>query len=506
MSAPAYKINDRRSSTGYTGAGGRDVLIESARQVPERRLIQPADKDFHRNISSLGRRTLTTLGRWLFWNVPVVRGMVLEQADLAVGTFLPQFYGENKDWGNKAEEWLFDWHKIFDIAGPPFDYDFWLQSLILLPIVDGDFGTLLTSTDSGYPMIQIIPGHRIGGRFHADDTVKGGPYDGAKIIDGVIVNDYGRALAYRVCGDGYDPNNFQDISARDMMLHFTPLFPGQLRGISGLASSVFNFQDAQEWDRLEMLAQKIFASQTITEYNESGDVDEAKAAVSRAATYNTDDKKTSMTEESMEGGGMIRYFKANSGSKIDAFHYDRPGTATQDFQNRKIRDAFRGTQWDAFFSLDPQQVGGAPMRIIVAKINSVLKKLRKVAGKACARADGYGLSKSELPFDVDWYKWEYQGPGDITADAMYDSQVGLQETAQGFSSRKIQAAKRGEYWEELDAQREAEADSDLARARRLADKYKITIQEALVVLRPPTPNQQLPQPTNQHQETPPPKA
>jgi hypothetical protein len=496
MSAPAYRINDRRSSSGYIG---NNRLIEAAAPTADRKWIPRNDRDFHRNITTLGRKNLTDLGRWLFWNVPAVRGMAMEQADLAVGTFIPQFFGANKAWGSLAEDWLFNWHKIGDIAGPPFDYDFLLQSLVMLPFIDGDFGLLLTGTAGtgegagpvDYPMWQIIPGHRIGRWSAVEETVQGGPYDGYRVIDGVIVNEYGRAMAYRVFGESLDPNEFTDISANDMALVFVPLWPGQLRGLSGVATSAFNFQDAAEWDRFEMLAHKVFSSQTIVETNETGDTDAAKALIKTPKTFDDDGNKLTLDEQTF-GGGTVRYFKAGTGSKLESFMYDRPSTATQEFQERKVRDAFKGTEWDAFFSLDPQSVGGAPMRVIVEKINRTLQKLRRRAAKVCARLDGYAISKAikngELTFDADWWKFEHQGPGDITADAMYDSQVGLQETAQGFSTRKIQAAKRGEYWEELDAQREAEADSDLERAGRLAKKHGITIQDAMTVLRPPTPN------------------
>jgi hypothetical protein len=146
--------------------------------------------------------------------------------------------------------------------------------------------------------------------------------------------------------------------------------------------------------------------------------------------------------------------------------------------------------------LDPQKVGGAPMRVIVEKINAVLDKRRRLSKKCCLRTDGFALSKfmklGILPWDDDWYMWDYQGPAEITADKKYDSDVALQEVAQGVSTRKLECARRGLDDQEVDDQREAEADSDLTRAARLAQKHKISIMEAMVVLRPPTPNQQLP--------------
>ena len=189
-------------------------------------------------------------------------------------------------------------------------------------------------------------------------------------------------------------------------------------------------------------------------------------------------------------GGTIQYLKAKSGAKIEAFGYDRPGTGSREFLKTTLRDAFRGTEWDMFFSLDPQSVGGAPMRVIVEKINSVLAKRRRLVRKCCLRVDGFALAKfmklGLLPWDDDWFMWDYQGPGDVTADKKYDSDVDIQEIGHGIGTRKASCARRGLYLETVDDQREAEADSDLTRAGRLAAKHGVTIQEALAVLRPPS--------------------
>ena len=246
-----------------------------------------------------------------------------------------------------------------------------------------------------------------------------------------------------------------------------------------------------------MLAQKAFSTRTIVETNETGEADTAKAIIQQAATFDSDtNNKTALDIQKLDGG-TINYLKAGTGSKLEAFHYDRPGGGTQSFMANKLRDAFKGTEWDVFFSLDPQSVGGAPMRVIVEKINAVLDKRRKMVRKACQRVDGYAISRfiklGILPPSPEWYKWDYQGPGEITADKKYDSDVDLQEISQGITTRKLTCARRGLYLEDVDAQREREADSDLERAGRLAAKHGITIQEALVVLRPPSVSAQMPQ-------------
>lgn len=515
MASKPFRINDRRSSSGY-----RNDLIESATQTTDRKNVPMLDYDVHRTITSYGRRVLMSLGRHMFWRFPALQGSILEQANLAVGTFLPQYTGRNKAWGEQAEAALKEWHKIMDVAGYPYDYDSFVQGKVINPIVDGEDFTLLTETADGYPMVQSIPAHRVGNRNFVNSTAQvrfsgnemlidgvvvdaNRPYlaDGnisfeAAIVDGVIVDSYGRALAYRVYSDSVSDQSYQDISARNLFPAFCPMVAGQVRGFSLLASSLFDWQDLQEWGRFEMLAQKVFSSQTIIETNESGEADTAKNIIQQAAINNDDGTKASLDVEKLDGG-TVRYFKANSGSKLESFNYDRPGASSQNFIKNKLRDAFKGTEWDVFFSLDPQAVGGAPMRVIVEKINAVLEKRRKLVKKSCLRVDGYAIAKlmklGVLPWDDDWYMWDYQGPGDVTADKKYDSDVALQEMSQGISTRKLECARRGLYMEDVDAQREREADSDLERAQRLAVKYKITIQEALVILRPPSPSAQMPQ-------------
>ena len=124
--------------------GGHDMMVKASRQTYDRQFIPNLSNDHHRNVSPHGRRTLLTIGRWLFWNFPALRGAILEQANLAVGSFIPQYAGSNKAWGAKAEAWLTEWHRIMDVAGWPYDYNSYLQNLIVAPLVDCDTATLLT--------------------------------------------------------------------------------------------------------------------------------------------------------------------------------------------------------------------------------------------------------------------------------------------------------------------------------------------------------------------------
>ena len=62
---------------------------------------------------------------------------------------------------------------------------------------------------------------------------------------------------------------------------------GQLLLDSAASAAEDQFQDAIEWDRFEMIAQKVFAGETIIETNETGDTDAAKALINRDATFDS---------------------------------------------------------------------------------------------------------------------------------------------------------------------------------------------------------------------------
>lgn len=480
------KLTDHKLQRGYAGG---DLLIQAARQTPDRRRILPMDKDIHRNVSSYGRRTLMSLGRWMFWNIPEVRGAVLEQANLAVSTFIPQYVGRNRAWGTQAEQWLKEWHKIMDVSGWPFDFESYVKFLVVKPIVDGDMGTLLTETESGYPMIQTIAAHRIDSTTY--DIVDEGEFKGMRIIDGAIVDEYQRTVALRLKTQDVPGNSSDhvDVPARDIFLSYDPDDINQVRGYSALASAAFNLQDRDESRKFELTAQKAFASKTIIETNEEGEANPASSLIRSAATFNDDMTKASFDSERLDGG-TITYFKAKSGSSLEAFAWDRPSANAQEFQERTLRDAFRGSEWDVLFSIDPKNVGGAPMRVIVEKINAVLAKRRRLVEKACRRVDGYAIAKAIklglLPKDVDWWKWEYQGPGDISADRKYDSEIDIEEISQGLGTQKNAIARRGGFYEDVRIQRKQEASDFLNDCAELANQHGITLQEAINILRPPS--------------------
>jgi capsid protein len=470
-STPSHRTVERRPRFGgtpsyYPSASGNNTLIHGATQNGQRTTVPFLDKDTHRTVSNFGRRTLMSLGRWLFWNFPAISGAILEQAMFASENFQPQFWGKDKDWGNEAEAWLLEWEKICDVSGWPYDMQSYRELLVLSDIREGDMATLLTETDAGYPQIQVWPAHRIG--TCANETeVSGGPLDGLRIIDGVIVNDYRRPVAYRLADE--NGSAIEDVPASNMFLSFLPKTSDQVRGYSGLASAVFDCQDLKESKYWELIAQKAAAAVALLETNPTGDVDASRAVIRTKATHTTGTGDKATLDQQELNGGLYRYFKSGTNSDLKAFAYDRPGSNTITYQDHILRDAFQGIEWNMFFSNDPSRVGGASMRIIVEKINRVVRKRQRMIVQSLRRIHGYAIAKAIklglLPMSDEWWKWEYQLPAQVTADKRYDSDVDLQEYESRFTTLRNVCGRRGEYWEDIQ-------DQWLIEQKRLQDRAK----------------------------------
>jgi len=431
-------------------------LVTTATQNNDRRQVPMLDRDVYRNISSYGRRVLQSLGRYLTLNVPQVRGAVLEQATLATAGIMSQFYGSNQNFKNIAEDWIIEHNRICDVRGRPFTIQTLYRNLALALWRDGEMGVLFTEGAGGYPMLQVIPSHRIGSP-EGTIIIEDGPFKGSKLRDGVILNDYGRAMGYRILlGDTPDYANYLDVSANDMDLCFIPEFPEQLRGFSPVGLGAFDWQDIADARRFELMAQKILSAIALIEVNEDGEP--APGADLGPIIIPGADETTTATPSSLVSevfdGGLVRYLRARSGADLKTLESNRPSLNRREFEDQVVRADMHGLGWSMDYSLDPSKVGGAPMRVIVDKINRMVGAVREFGIEPLARRiDGWRVAKAIklglIPTDPEWFKWEHQFAADITADKKYDSDVDVQEMRAGLQCPQDAIGRRGGYWEDV---------------------------------------------------------
>jgi hypothetical protein len=125
----------------------------------------------------------------------------------------------------------------------------------------------------------------------------------------------------------------------------------------------------------------------------------------------------------------------------------------REFEANIVRSALYSLGWSMDFALTPGQVGGASMRVVVEQVNNTLEEIRSILVRpACARFDGYRVSSAIklglLKDSPEWFKWDYQGPAEITADQGYQSDVSIAELRANLTTPQREAARRGQYWQD----------------------------------------------------------
>lgn len=490
MATQPYKFIDRRgANSGWSHFASRVIGFADAAKVSvQREQFLRADKDSIALVASEDRKQLMTVGRYLYERDMTVKPVLNQMAGLASSIVTPQYDGDDLEWGTAAESWLYENDRWIDVRGWPYtmsDQDF----LILLHIIrDGDVGELLTEDEFGNPKTQLIPAHRIGTRTDLGargQKVQGGQFDGATIIDGVIVGDSMQAIGYRVLGDTLDQD--RDFSTNDMRLHFKPYWSDQVRGRSWIGASAIGIQDVHESRRLELIAQKKLAGTDIIEHNETGGPSMMDAVILTPGTESTStaDATAPVYSRAIEGG-ETRYFRAGSNSKLEVLTGDRPTVNQREFSADIVRNAIHAIGWSVDYSLDPTKAGGAQMRIVIENCNRTLDMLRGITTKRRKWVDAWRIAKAVkngwLPENRDWWKWEYQFAARLTADKKYDSEVDINEMTSGVGTQQDACARRGSWWQDINKQKEREVRDKMTRAKSIADDFGITIQEAMVHL------------------------
>jgi hypothetical protein len=453
MALSPYKINDRRSA--YVGAS--NLLYDAGAQKSVRRQMPRTDRDTRKNLSQLGWREIMSAARWICANFGPVDGAIRQMANYAVGrAYNVQYIGRNKAWGAKMEEALYQHDKICDVRGDNFDFRTSLKLDLRTLIRDGDCASLLVEGDGGYPFYQSIPSHRIGSRSYVALTVDGGPYAGMMVTNGVIQNDYGRAIAYQVFRDDYISTEREDISSKDMVFTYSPVYQDQSRGISWLAQAINDVADIFDIRSFLKLGIKSESALALLEFNEKGaPMDTGSSIISGGPT---DDAPTTPFYEKLEGGA-IRYFRANSGSKIEVPSVNRPGENAQKFAFEILRGSFEALGWPIEF-YNPEMLGGANIRLRVAQAKRTIEDLQLLADKIAIRKHTYAIAKlikiGALDPDPDWWRIEHQCPRDITVDNGRDVKADIDMYLKGAITLKELCERGGDYWEDIQDQKIAE--------------------------------------------------
>lgn len=416
------------NSSGNQGFSG--ATLRNDRSVPPQRIWRD---DFEKLVPDVDRQFIVSGSRKLFQNFGPWSTPMVQKADNAIGrAWGPKFCGSDKVWGAEVVDWLANqWYGNCDVRGRSWDFKtlLWVDSVAVDR--DGDFLIYLTEGEGGYPLTQRISCNRIGqriGQSYAGNSAMGmsafslvqdGLYKGARISHGVIRNNLNRPIAYRILGDTQADD--KDIPANDCIHVFDPQWHDQVRGIpSGQAAIKMIYGSLTATER-EQLNQNMRSSYAFVEYNDTGGPDLLDPSVT-AGKDATGNDLAKPTYESL-AGGMIKYFRSNSGGKIESIANDMPGNMWSDFQDRVIRTHAAAINWPYELYWKSGEVNAALVRNIQERARMSVEDRQDTIKSPALFQIRYAIAKAiksgilPKPKDTsDWWKFDFNMPRKFSID------------------------------------------------------------------------------------------
>lgn len=227
-------------------AGGR--RWEGARQVPSANSAIAA-----------GAGTVRQRAVHAYLNNPVIRSAVHTYAANAVGTGIwPKSRHPVETERRRLNDAFTDVAAVIDVAGR---HDLaGVQRLVTIGVmVHGEAFIRLRVSEAGELRVQMLAADQVDPSLHRDLP------GGGRIRSGIEFNADGRPVAYHVLptapGDVLAPMGWSQVRvpASEIIHVFEAMEPGQVRGLSWLASILLKAKDVDEYEDAQLVRQKVAA-------------------------------------------------------------------------------------------------------------------------------------------------------------------------------------------------------------------------------------------------------
>jgi lambda family phage portal protein len=436
---------------------------DAARPSIQRRFPYNATAvDSHIDVSGADRERLMKLSRWVYNNMPFVRGLVNEKARYVTGSGIrPQARSGDEAWDAAAEAFFEQWSRVADIQGR---YT-WREMQRIASVAidrDGEVFFRTTAQATGYPALQLILAHRIGDARSSiyepsNPTAREG---GQNIIDGVVVNPQLRPIFYRhLIGDGIDPSQrFEDIPAQQL-IHVGEASQGdELRYVTPLAPSINHLRDVSDAISFEKMAIKIssYVALAIKSSNPQG----ADFFGESTASVNSQDNSEVTVESLGNAGGAIP--RLGMGEDLVAWNSNRPSQNFREFCDMLLREVCLniGIPWE--FAARPADAGGAALRAVLVRAQRTFEQrqallIDRLCSRVWAHVITLGMQRGLIPQNDNWWRVEWQRPAAASVDYGREAQANLNDVRAGLRTYSEDYSERGLEWKDAIRQRAMEA-------------------------------------------------
>lgn len=368
--------------------------------------------------------------RWLATASDIVGGALRQKIDyVSASHYATHYAGPDRAWGEQAEAACQQLDALCCTRGERYDWKTIWGLTIQHRATDGGLFLNLTESDTGWPLVQPIEAHRVACRDdhptvqpksarswkRADDgrlTRIYTPYTGLRILSGIIYDDSGREVAYRVLGQADDGSDDVDVSAQDMIHIARPNWFSEGRPLPEIAVSSLALQDIH-LARQAQLTKHLHSARLIgVQKNASG----APPAIERlrdpVATRTPHGKDTTIVEE-----GQFTFIK----HKDELLPWDSktPGGEWMAYDDKIVAGALHGLGW-RIEMLDPSGLKGANTRGFADQINTAMMECFHSIERPLLRTRRWQLSKliqrGDLRRTEHWWQWAATPPPEFSPD------------------------------------------------------------------------------------------
>ena len=411
-----------------------------------------APVDAKQELTSGVRTELVRKSRYLHKNSGFVRELVANMAIYSTGDGIRvQAQTVDPDWNREAEAYFSLWAARCEVSRR-FSFEE-CQSLICRGIdIDGEYFVHKTRNTAGEPRLQLIESHRIGDAIGTQETV-----------DGIGLDSFGAPIFYRVLEDG---GSHRDLPARSILHVLEPEWAGGVRGHPTLQHSINHVLDEMELLALEKHAVKDNADVARILKTGRGELDDNGDFVV-GGTGTASEPSDAVSLQKIVGGKLVALKPDES---LDSFQSNRPSPTFTGFLEHLRRDSALG-MIPFEFAADSSKVGGAGVRLIVAKADRrfsfrqmILE--RRLIRPVWAYVIGDAIDRGRLNPVKGWWKISSVPPRRITVDAGREAQQNRADVEMGLKTLSDHFQELGaDFGEEIE-RRAADAKLILETAER----------------------------------------
>lgn len=418
-------------STARTIWGGGSIYPAVSRDTDRER---PRHPDMARDFADLlpqprFRQSISDC-RWLAISSDIVGGALRQKTDyLSASRFATHYAGPDRAWGERAEEACTQLDALCCTRGDRYDWKRLWGLTVPHRATDGAVFLNLTETETGWPLVQPIEAQRIGCRddhptvqpksARAYSRAASGkltriytPYAGLPILSGIIYDEGGREVAYRVLGAADDGSEDVDVSAQDMIHLARPGWYSEGRPLPGLAISSVALQDIH-LARQAQLTKHLHSARLIALRKNATGTPAQQRLGDPLATRTPTGAERDVVDE-----GQYTYIKHRD--EMQPWDTKTPGGEWMAYDDRIVASALHAIGW-RLEMVDPKLAGtGANTRAFADQINTAIMEDFDFLVPAILRVRRWQIAKlmarGDLPAHDDWWKWGVTPPPEFSPD------------------------------------------------------------------------------------------